>query len=119
MLEEFGEEQRGERGHFRWFEHNGIASRQRRGNLPRHEQDWVVPGDDGCNDAIRLFEHERELGLFDGWDDASTAADTIQFLRLDSLILWLVLRLYKRKLFSAFWPYSEEELGTSQYKYIK
>src|SRR6266849_905139 len=73
MGEEFGKEQGRERRHLRWLEDDGIACRQGRGNLPGHEQDGVVPGDDGGNDAIRLFEHQRELGLLYGRDDAPAA----------------------------------------------
>jgi hypothetical protein len=63
-----------ERGELGGLDDHGVAGRERRGELPRQQEQRVVPRHDGTDDAIGLLEHEVELGArVGGGDDASDA----------------------------------------------
>ena len=57
--EDFGNLQGAERGHFRWFEHHGIAGGKRWRRLPAGDLLRVVPGADADDNAER---HPHRIG---------------------------------------------------------
>ena len=50
-----------QRGQLRGLAHGRVAGGQRRGELPREQQERVIPGDDAGDDADRLLHDHREL----------------------------------------------------------
>ena len=70
VIEDVGEGQRRERRHLGGLDDDGVAGGERRGDLPGHQQDWIVPRHDRADDAIRLLEHEVELARLARRDDA-------------------------------------------------
>ncbi len=65
---QLGEPQRRQRRLRSGLQHNGIARRQRRPQLPGRDDQRVVPGHDRGNDADRFAGNERQ-GLGAGWAD--------------------------------------------------
>ena len=53
LLQDFGEQQRRQRGRLGGLEHDGVARGERRGNLPRKHEEREVPGNDLARDTER------------------------------------------------------------------
>ena len=70
-LEAVGERERRQRRQLRRLADARVARRQRRRELPREQQQRVVPRHDAGDDAHRLLEHERELRGLDRRDHAA------------------------------------------------
>ena len=58
FLHDLGKFESSEWGVACWFEHDGIAHRQRGGDFPGQHEQWKVPGDDLPNDTYRLVAGE-------------------------------------------------------------
>ena len=63
-----GQHQRGDRRELGGLGHHRVARGKRRGQLPRQQQQRVVPGHDRADHAHRLLHHQRELGGLDRRD---------------------------------------------------
>ncbi|MDQ1061466.1 hypothetical protein QE395_000618 [Stenotrophomonas sp. SORGH_AS 282] len=61
--EDFGQLQRGQRGHFAGLEDHRIARRERRGRLPQRDLDRVVPGADRADHAQRFLPCVEEAAF--------------------------------------------------------
>ena len=71
VLEAVGQRERGQRRHLGRLADGRVAGGERGRELPREQQQRVVPGHDAGDHAHRLLEHERELRGLDGRDHAA------------------------------------------------
>ncbi len=71
VLEALGERERRERGQLGRLGDDRVPGCERRRDLPRQQQQRVVPGDDAADDAHRLLEDEGKLRRLDRRDDAA------------------------------------------------
>ena len=68
VLEAFGQRERRERRQLGRLGDDRVPGGERRRDLPRQQQQRVVPGDDAADDAHRLLEDEGELRRLDRRD---------------------------------------------------
>ena len=80
VVEAVGEGQRRQRRQLGGLAHDRVPRRESGRDLPREEEQRVVPGDDAGDDAHRLLQHERELGRLDRRDH--TAGEVAAHLRV-------------------------------------